>query len=65
MDVQMPELYGADVAMVLRHERAIATPIYLLSTLDEAERDRCPTRRLHLEASRARASVSEVRRILG
>jgi DNA-binding response OmpR family regulator len=33
MDVQMPELYGDDVAMVLRSERAIATPIYLFSSL--------------------------------
>lgn len=37
MDVQMPELYGDDVAMVLRSERGIATPIYLFSTLPPAE----------------------------
>jgi DNA-binding response OmpR family regulator len=37
MDVQMPELYGDDVAMVLRHERGVTTPIYLFSTLDSAE----------------------------
>jgi DNA-binding response OmpR family regulator len=37
MDVQMPELYGDDVAAVLRHERAVTTPIYLLSTLPEEE----------------------------
>lgn len=37
MDVQMPELFGDDVAMVLRGERAIATPIYLLSSLPDAE----------------------------
>ena len=37
MDVQMPELYGDDVAMVLRHERGVTTPIYLFSTLDAAE----------------------------
>ena len=33
MDVQMPELYGDDVASVLRNERRIATPIYLFSSL--------------------------------
>jgi DNA-binding response OmpR family regulator len=37
MDVQMPELFGDDVAAVLRHERAITTPIYLFSTLPPAE----------------------------
>jgi DNA-binding response OmpR family regulator len=37
MDVQMPELYGDDVAAVLRHQRAVTTPIYLLSTLPEEE----------------------------
>jgi CheY-like chemotaxis protein len=37
IDVQMPELYGDDVASVLRHERAVRAPIYLYSTLDEAE----------------------------
>lgn len=37
MDVQMPELYGDDVAMVLRHERGIATPIYLFSSLPPDE----------------------------
>jgi DNA-binding response OmpR family regulator len=37
MDVQMPELFGDDVAMVLRNERGLATPIYLFSTLPPAE----------------------------
>jgi len=36
MDVQMPELYGDDVAMVLR-ERGVTTPIYLFSSLPESE----------------------------
>jgi len=43
MDVQMPELYGDDVASVLRSERGVRAPIYLFSTLpvDElAERAR-------------------------
>ncbi|HEU0033369.1 MAG TPA: response regulator [Kofleriaceae bacterium] len=33
MDVQMPELFGDDVAMVLRHERGVTIPIYLFSSL--------------------------------
>src|SRR5580704_18477025 len=37
MDVQMPELYGDDVAAVLRVQRALTTPIYLFSTLPEDE----------------------------
>ncbi|MEO8700999.1 MAG: response regulator [Kofleriaceae bacterium] len=37
MDVQMPELYGDDVAMVLRNERGLTTPIYLFSSLDPEE----------------------------
>jgi DNA-binding response OmpR family regulator len=37
MDVQMPELYGDDVAAVLRNHRAVTTPIYLFSTLPEDE----------------------------
>jgi DNA-binding response OmpR family regulator len=36
MDVQMPELYGDDVAMVLR-QRGLTTPIYLFSSLDPAD----------------------------
>jgi CheY-like chemotaxis protein len=40
MDVQMPELFGDDIAAVLRHERAIQTPIYLFSTLPDAELER-------------------------
>lgn len=36
MDVQMPELYGDDVAMVLR-DRGLATPIYLFSSLEPTE----------------------------
>jgi len=37
MDVQMPELYGDDVASVLRTERGLTTPIYLFSSLDPTE----------------------------
>jgi DNA-binding response OmpR family regulator len=37
MDVQMPELYGDDVAFTLRGERGVTTPIYLFSSIDESE----------------------------
>jgi DNA-binding response OmpR family regulator len=37
MDVQMPELFGDDVAAVLRNERGINTPIYLFSSLSPGE----------------------------
>lgn len=37
MDVQMPELYGDDVAMVLKEVRGVRTPIYLLSSLSAEE----------------------------
>lgn len=37
MDVQMPELYGDDVANVLRYERNISSKIYLFSTLPTDE----------------------------
>ena len=37
MDVQMPEAFGDDVALTLRHVYGISAPIYLLSSLDEAD----------------------------
>lgn len=37
MDVQMPEAFGDDVAMTLRHAYGISAPIYLLSSLEEAD----------------------------
>ena len=37
MDVQMPEAFGDDVALTLRHAYGIAAPIYLLSSLEEAD----------------------------
>lgn len=37
MDVQMPELYGDDVAFTLRSERRVKTPIYLFSSMEESE----------------------------
>jgi DNA-binding response OmpR family regulator len=37
MDVQMPELFGDDVAAVLRNEHGVRTPIYLFSSLSKGE----------------------------
>jgi DNA-binding response OmpR family regulator len=37
MDVQMPELYGDDVAFTLRGQRGVTTPIYLFSSLADSE----------------------------
>jgi DNA-binding response OmpR family regulator len=37
MDVHMPELFGDDVAFTLRGERGVTTPIYLFSSVEEAE----------------------------
>jgi len=69
MDVQMPELFGDDVASVLKLDRAVGTPIYLFSTL--------PAEELKQRATEARVDgfitkgdgvehlVAEVQRILG
>lgn len=35
MDVQMPEAFGDDIAMILRDAHGVNVPIYLLSSLDE------------------------------
>ena len=43
LDVQMPEMFGDDVAQVLRHVRSMSVPIILFSDIDEkalAERGR-------------------------
>lgn len=37
MDVQMPEAFGDDIAMTLRFAHDVDTPIYLLSSLNDAE----------------------------
>jgi DNA-binding response OmpR family regulator len=37
IDVQMPAMFGDDVAMVMRDGRSVATPIVLLSSLPEPE----------------------------
>jgi CheY-like chemotaxis protein len=37
MDVQMPELFGDDVASVLRDVRGWSAPIYLFSSIDRDE----------------------------
>lgn len=37
LDVQMPELFGDDIGMVLRDVHKLACPIYLLSSLDPTD----------------------------
>ena len=69
MDVQMPQIFGDDVASVLRNDRAITTPIYLFSTLPEHElRERARDARVDGFISKELGMqnlVGEVRRILG
>ena len=69
IDVQMPELFGDDVAAVLRHERAVHVPIYLYSTLDEVElAQRAADAHVDGYISKRGGTehlVAEVRRILG
>ncbi len=68
MDVQMPELFGDDVAAVLRHERDVAAKIYLFSTLGDDElRTRAAQAQLDGFISKQHGTehlVNEVRRIL-
>jgi CheY-like chemotaxis protein len=67
MDVHMPELFGDDVASVLR--QYLPTPIYLFSTMPEDElRER--VREAKVDGFIAKDAglehlVSEIRRILG
>jgi CheY-like chemotaxis protein len=69
MDVQMPELFGDDVAAVLRHERDVAAKIYLFSTLaDDELRERAHDAKLDGFISKQHGTehlVREVKRILG
>lgn len=69
MDVQMPELYGDDVASVLRNVRAVNTPIYLFSTLpDEELTERAQEARVDGFISKGKGAdhlIGEVRKILG
>lgn len=65
MDVEMPEAFGDDIAMTMRHAYEIKAPIYLLSSLDEvdladrvqwAEIDGFISKQLGLESLLARVS---------
>jgi CheY-like chemotaxis protein len=68
MDVQMPEAYGDDIAMMMRHAYGIDAPIYLLSSLDDADlADRVEWARVDGFISKnhgLEAVVREVQRIL-
>lgn len=69
MDVQMPEAFGEDIAMTLRFAHDVAAPIYLLSSLEEADlEERAEWAKIDGYISKNRgmaAIVDEVRRILG
>jgi CheY-like chemotaxis protein len=69
MDVQMPELFGDDVASVLRLDRELRTPIYLFSTLPDHElAERAVEARVDGYITKGKGAehlVAEVQRILG
>jgi CheY-like chemotaxis protein len=69
MDVQMPELFGDDVAGILRHQRALNTPIYLFSTLpDEELRERATEAGINGFISKSAGTahlIDEVNKIFG
>lgn len=68
MDVQMPELFGDDVAAVLVHDRSVAGKVYLFSTLaDDELQQRAADARLDGYISKQRGTehlLAEVQRIL-
>jgi CheY-like chemotaxis protein len=69
MDVQMPEVFGEDVALTLRHTYGIKVPIYLLSSLEDADlADRVKWAEIEGFISKNRgieAVVAAVQRIVG
>lgn len=69
MDVQMPEVFGDDVALTLRHAYGVDAPIYLLSSLEDndlAERVKWAQVEGFISKNRGlEAVVNEVGRILG
>lgn len=68
MDVQMPELFGDDVAAVLVHERSVAGKVYLFSTLGDDElRERATSAKLDGFISKQHGLehlIQEVKKIL-
>jgi DNA-binding response OmpR family regulator len=68
MDVQMPEAFGDGIAFTLRNAYGISAPIYLLSSLDEADLvDRVEWAQIEGYISKTvgvEAIVERVRRIL-
>ncbi len=69
MDVQMPEVFGDDVAFTMRHAYGVSVPIYLLSSLDDADlADRVKWAEIDgfISKNRGTAAVVEaVQRIIG
>ncbi len=69
MDVQLPQVFGDDIASILRNDRGLKTPIYLFSTLPAAELS-LRTRDAGVDGYISKdlgmsTLVTEVRRILG
>jgi DNA-binding response OmpR family regulator len=69
MDVHMPELYGDDVAQILRDTRGVKARVYLFSGAEEAElAERAATAGLDGHISKTLGTdevVARVRAILG
>ena len=69
MDVQMPEAFGDDIALTLRHAYGVNVPIYLLSSLDDTDlADRVAWAQVEgfISKNRGLANVvHEVQRIIG
>ena len=69
MDVQMPEAFGDDIALTLRHAYGVQVPIYLLSSLEDRDlADRVRWAQVEgfiSKNSGLDAVVSEVQRIIG
>jgi CheY-like chemotaxis protein len=69
VDVQMPEVFGDDVALTLRHAYGVDAPIYLLSSLEDedlAERVKWAQVEGFISKNRGlEVVVREVQRILG
>jgi CheY-like chemotaxis protein len=69
MDVQMPEAFGDDIALTLRHAYGVQVPIYLLSSLEDRDlADRVRWAQVEgfiSKNSGLEAVVSEVQRIIG
>jgi DNA-binding response OmpR family regulator len=64
IDVQMPEVFGDDVAMLLRQKRGVQTKIFFLSSLDDDDlRSRSAEAEIDGFISKRRGLDTVVRRV--